>query len=154
MLYEPKVTYRNALFSILAANLFTHYTFTPCVPPPPQKKKFGGVLHCFCPQTTRTWLRHRDATLPVARCRHCSIVGGKTVRYPSVCLSVPAVDSCSSVRRVCCRWPSEQDISIYWRLLQGRRPAAMAPRPQQHGAACSIKGERQQMRAVSRFQPP
>ena len=152
MLYEPKVTYRNALFSILAANLFTHYTFTPCVPPPPKEKIRGRTSLLLSPNDENlvTPPRCHFASRSLSTLQHSMRQNCKV----SVRLSVPAVDSCSSVRRVCCRWPSEQDISIYWRLLQGRRPAAMAPRPQQHGAACSSKGERQQMRAVSRFQPP
>jgi len=31
-----------------------------------------------------------------------------TVRYPSVCSSVPAADRCSSVRRICCCGPGGQ----------------------------------------------
>jgi len=55
------------------------------------------------------------------------IVCGKvyvTVRCPSVCLSVPAIDRCSSVRRVCFCGPGGQDIQCIYRLLHGRRPAA------------------------------
>ena len=56
----------------------------------------------------------------------------------SVRRSVPAIGRCSRVRRVCCRGPGGQAISID---CCGRR----APAPQQHGA-------QQQMRAVSRCQ--
>ena len=89
MLYEPKVTYRNALFSILAANLFTHYTFTPCVPPPPKKKNSGAYFIASVPKR-----REPGYATAMPLCQSLvvdtasnSIVGGKTVRYPSVCLS-------------------------------------------------------------------
>ena len=57
----------------------------------------------------------------------------------SASLSVPAIDRCSSVRRVCCRGPGGQEISIDC--------CTAATAPQQHGG-------QQQMRAVSRLQPP
>ena len=43
----------------------------------------------------------------------CTVVGYAVsgVR-PSVCLSVPSIDRCSSVRRVCCWAPRGQEISI------------------------------------------
>jgi len=69
-----------------------------------------------------------------------------TVRCPSVCPSVSVVDHHSSVRRVCCWAPLGQEVSID----SGGHPAAMAPL--QHGA--QQHGAQQQMRAVSRLQPP
>ena len=77
------------------------------------------TLKLRAPNRVRTNVRRPERTrkraLVVKNIDTARIVCGRfyvTVRCPSVCLYGPAIDNCSSVRRVCCCGPGGQEVSI------------------------------------------